>query len=141
MNYMDKVAEMLGVQLGEEFNIDINPNVLSDKYYLAKEGLFMVGDFRPMVDVLHSLLNGEYKVVKIPILDNVERKYLTSVIKPFRNRIKYFYKCCYDANHDYEAIIAMCTGYGLLEFPAFKKNTMYKGMKAGKDYTLEELGL
>lgn len=140
MNHMKEVAQLLGVELGEKFNIDINPNVLSDKYYLAKEGLFMVGDFRPMVDVLHSLLNGEYEVVKIPILDDVERKYLANVIKPFRNRIKHFYKYpC--ANGDSEAIAAITKDFDYLDFPRFKKGSMYKGMELEKSYTLEELGL
>lgn len=29
----------------------------------------------------------------------------------------------------------------LIILPFFKKNTMYKGMKANKEYTLKELGL
>lgn len=140
MNHMKEVAQLLGVELGEKFNIDINPNVLSDKYYLAKEGLFMVGDFRPMVDVLHSLLNGEYEVVKIPILDDVERKYLANVVKPFRNRIVHFYKYpC--ANGEREAIAAITKDFDYLDFPSFKKGSMYKGMELEKSYTLEELNI
>ena len=148
MNYMKQVAEMLGVELGEEFNIDINPNVLSDKYYLAKEGLFMVGDFRPMVDVLHSLLNGEYEVVKMPILDDIEKKYLFRFIRPFKERINYIVKLdVKDIDDEREYILIIYKEpYNtsiprLMELPSFKKGAMYKGMKLGERYTLKELGL
>ena len=42
-----------------------------------------------------------------------------------------FIKICYQDHH---YII-------VLNFPDFKVGTMYKGMEANKDYTLEELGL
>ena len=140
MNYMEKVAEMLGVEIGEEFKIGneysykfteeclmaLFPN---DKWYIAPYALY-------------EILNGKYKVIKLPrqVLAEKEKEYLSYVIKPFRNRIKCFYKwTCEDCN--YEQLMAPCIDYSHLDFPSFEKNTMYKGMEPNKKYTLEDLGL
>lgn len=84
----------------------------------------------------------EYKTVyecKPEILDNTEKRYLSNVIRPFRDRIKYICKSVSDFGK-YEYIKAnLCND--TLVLPDFKPNTMYKGMESGKEYTLEELGL
>lgn len=82
-------------------------------------------------------LLSEYKE---PILDDVEREYLSAVIKPFRKKVKHI------------AILDTCNGSeyfvhirlydeDCINFPNFKPNTMYKGMELHKEYSLEELGL
>ena len=145
MNYMKDVAKMLGVEIGEEFKIEGHSGNV--KYRLTEENLeyFSGGKGFTISSTLNRLLNGEYKVVKIPkpVLDDVEKEYLSYVIKPFRNRIKYFFKFpC--ANGDYEAIAAVMKGreyYDNLSFPKFKKGSMYKGMELIKEYSVEELGI
>ena len=85
---------------------------------------------------------GRAKIIKLPkpVLDEVEKDYLSYVIKPFRNRIKYFYKwACADC--DTEIIMVACKDNSLSVFPPFKKNAMYKGMIPNKKYTLDDLGL
>lgn len=74
------------------------------------------------------------------VLDDVENEYLSAVIKPFRNRVKYIVKT-YGVSEARQFIrIIMCDGeYSNLPF--FKGGTMYKGMKVDKQYTLQELGL
>ena len=84
---------------------------------------------------------------KEDILDEEEKKYLSAVIKPFRDRVEYIKK-----------IEAYNVGYGCgekisielrdkdgirdyLSLPWFAKDTMYKGMVLGKRYVLKELGL
>lgn len=50
----------------------------------------------------------------------------------------------YDSGkYDYIAIRyrSLEKNIGNVHFPPFKKGTMYKGMKAGKKYSLEELDL
>ena len=74
-----------------------------------------------------------------PILDDVEKKYLSSIIKPFRNRVKYISK--YHIISDTKEYIDIELDNDGCLLPVFKENTMYKGMKVGKEYTLEELGL
>lgn len=73
------------------------------------------------------------------ILDDVEKAYLSAVIKPFRKDIKYIAKYTFSTEAEYVKICLNCNDY--IVFPNFKRGTMYKGMKTNKEYTLEELGL
>ena len=85
----------------------------------------------------------EYKTVyeyKQEILDEVEKRYLKGVIRPFRSKVLKIVKK-YDTFTDLEYIRIIIKDDTTLEFPSFSKNTMYKGMKKDKKYTLEELGL
>ena len=89
------------------------------------------------LDVLNWLCE-EYKE---PILDEEERKYLSAVIKPFRNRTEVIAKLL-DCDEKREYIAVGCnTIQDSFSLPRFEKGTMYKGMELNKEYTLEELGL
>lgn len=84
--------------------------------------------------------NIEWLLSEAQILDDVEKKYLSAVIKPFRDKVKYMLK----NSSDVESISIVLEDKERREyfnFPYFKKGTMYQGMKANKRYTLEELGL
>ena len=83
----------------------------------------------------NAWLEQEYKS---PILDDVEKAYLSAFIKPFRKRIEYIEKISF-ANGDQFLSVALQKDYCGL--PNFKEGTMYKGMELNKHYTLEELGL
>ena len=73
------------------------------------------------------------------ILTDKEKAYLSAVIKPFREKVKYIQKCFDLGSKAYIYIyVKKC---GSMIFPTFCKGTMYKGMEANKKYTLEELGL
>lgn len=77
---------------------------------------------------------------KEPILDDVEKKYLSAVIKPFRSRVKYIVKIISCDEFEQCIEIAFYNEY-CTYLPYFKANTMYKGMELNKEYSLEELGL
>lgn len=82
-------------------------------------------------------LNQEYKE---PILDDVEREYLSSVIKPFRKKVKNIVKRTSIPEEQYIRIVLGELDF--MNFPNFNTNTgMYKGMEADRLYSLEELGL
>ena len=86
-------------------------------------------------------LLSEYKE---PILDDVEKEYLSAVIRPFRKIILTVSK--HRLNNDLEYIAIRVKSFKEDEeenmcFPAFKIGTMYKGMEVNKEYSLEELGL
>lgn len=75
------------------------------------------------------------------ILDIQEKRYLYNIIKPFRNKVVYIIKKGYDDDeyisiryieHEHRASIV---------FPLFVKNSMYKGMEIGREYSLKELGI
>ena len=80
-------------------------------------------------------LNQEYKD---QILDDVERKYLSEVINPFRKKISYIRKSK-DFRKKYIKIV-LCDG-DTMYFPYLANDEMYKGMELDRNYTLEELGL
>ena len=81
-----------------------------------------------------SWLEEEYKE---PILNDVEKAYLSAVIKPFREEVETIEKTSFSG---YEQL-QISDGDTIMAFPCFEKGTMYKGMEVDKDYTLEELGL
>lgn len=106
-------------------------------YYTSKEIYreFFGGDIS-ICSAFTKWLEEEY----VPnILTDKEKAYLSAVIKPFRDRVKYITKYIYPAKEEY-LLIVMHNGERM-SFPTFKKETMYKGMKVYKEYTLEELGL
>ena len=143
-NKMNEVAKLLGVELEEEFKIEH----LSFKYKLEKDGLMCLPkDSQEWVSspLIEDLLTGNLKIVKLPkpILTDAEKRYLSNVIKPFRDRIMYINKVKASRGE----YIAMHLNHyigGLPDvamLPEFEEETMYKGMELGKGYTLEELGL
>ena len=75
---------------------------------------------------------------KEPVLDEVERKYLSDVIKPFGHRVSYIVKRLNGSGY-YIAIIL--NNFDVMNLPYFTRNTMYKGMTVGRQYKLKELGL
>lgn len=91
------------------------------------------------LDVLNWLC-GEYKE---PILNEEEKKYLSAVIKPFRDRVVSISKRILKrtlAERSYIEI-NIDNGEDNISLPYFEKGTMYKNMERNKEYTLEELGL
>lgn len=79
-------------------------------------------------------LNSECKE---QILDKVERKYLSSVIEPFRDKVLYIQKASIGTDN----IRIGIKNDNPINLPCFQKDTMYKGMKAWEKYTLEDLGI
>lgn len=75
---------------------------------------------------------------KEEILDETEKRYLRVVIRPFRKEICSIKKAG-GTTKEHLKIYFKDADY--MSFKNFKKDTMYKGMKADKEYTLEELGL
>lgn len=72
---------------------------------------------------------------KEPILDEAEKKYLSAVIRPFRNRTNFVKK---NVQGGSECIYIDLEG-DVLMLPLFERNTMYKGMELNKRYTLDDL--
>lgn len=72
------------------------------------------------------------------ILDEVEKKYLSNFLKPFKNRVETITK---EGGNEEQYLDIYIKDDGYLTLPNFIANTMYKGMKLYKEYTLKELGL
>ena len=144
MNYMEQVAQMLGVELEEEFKLNDSDDY---KYKITKDGMFMysgfASDWFSANHILLGVLIGKYEIEK-PILTDKEKEYLSNVIKPFRDKVTGVIKWGKEIGKGLEYIVVIYTddckerGMG---FPCFKEGTMYKGMEPNKEYTLEDLGL
>ena len=96
--------------------------------------------------MLDGLLTGRLEIEK-PILSDVEKRYLESVLRPFKNRILFAKKTDYyniDSNYEYvffKIVTPDGEDYDYLILPYFIKGTMYEGMELDKEYKVEELGL
>ncbi len=106
--------------------LDCQINVESGKFYAT--------------DAILEWMSQPYKE---PILDDKEREYLSAVIKPYKNNVRGITKVKdeYKENMRYIRIKVMSVGTEYINLPWFEENTMYKGMKDLKEYTLKELGL
>lgn len=98
----------------------------------------------PNYDIVRVDRPVEYKTIykNDEILDSTEKKYLATVLAPFRDKVKNIAKIDKDIGRQY---ISICHDDGLyienIDLPYFKSGTMYVGMKPNKVYALEELGL
>lgn len=122
-------------------------------FYVDKDGLFWYfsdadGKIHPGLDYLRCddfSSNYDWEEYKEPILDEVEKRYLENVIRPFRNRANTI-TIRKHRNFDRECIeLRIFSLKWVIQesmfFPSFEEGTMYKGMEANRAYKLEELGL
>jgi hypothetical protein len=138
-NYMKEVANLLGVELEEEFYI----KECIGTYQFTYDGLYYRLDNYNWRRSHHleDLLAGKETLIK-DILTKQEKEYLSAVIRPFRDRVNYIKKKL-GANYNY---LMMSTKLDddnneYSPMPSFKSRTMYAGMELEKEYTLEELGI
>ena len=92
-----------------------------------------------------KFLNQEIEIEVSDILNEKEKEYLSTFIKPFKNKVKSISKSNVQ-NGFYEYISIETVHPDIAEsefmlFPLFKIGTMYKNMELRKKYTLKELGL
>lgn len=76
---------------------------------------------------------------KEPILDDVERKYLSSLLKPFKSDVVSINKIKIGKCKAF--LFIKVNGYNSFYLPSFESGKMYRNMELNKEYTLEELGL
>ncbi len=115
-------------------------SIVGDNYTEIKlDGALSHKDFK---NIANNFAGKKIKLtleVKEPILDEAERKYLSGVIRPFRDSVKYIRKTDYLDGSEYLSF--HMTNEPNWTMPLLKKCTMYKGMELDKEYTLEELEL
>ena len=112
---------------------------------LSKADIEEISAEHDYANVITAWLDAEHKE---PILDDAEREYLSAVIRPFRDDVKFIvkYKGCF-SSMAYEEIAVWYRNkmrgdvYHSFILPSFEKGTMYKGVEVNRHYTLEELGL
>ena len=101
---------------------------------------FNVKDGVCSIKKLQEWANAEYKE---PILDELEREYLSAVCRPYKvvtirkrttgNKERQWLDIC--------TVNFLWNGYEYIHLPYFNANTMYKGMENKKAYTPQELGI
>lgn len=115
---------------GYKIKVFYKDKIIYERTYLVDNDNKKLTDF-------FNWLEQEYKP---PILDDVEKAYLSVVIKPFRKDVEYIEKLNPSCLKGKQYLrIELINDYFTL--PIFAEGTMYKGMEADKAYTLEELGL
>ena len=95
--------------------------------------------FKSLGKLVRWLLS-EYKE---PILDEVEREYLSAVCRPYKV-VSISKKIIFDESIEWIAIsveFSSNNGIESVYLPCFKSGTMYEGMKVKKAYTPQELGI
>lgn len=129
-NLNELEIKLIDTLSGYKIKVFYKDKIIYERTHLADN------DNRKLTDFF-NWLEQEYKP---PILDDVEKAYLSAVIKPFRKDIECIVKFKrYPGEKEYIYITMKRDNYCCL--PLFKKDTMYKGMEVNKRYTLEELGL
>ena len=93
----------------------------------------------PCAEYVYKWLLSEYKE---QILDDVEKEYLSAVIKPFREKVSYISKLekAYPETDQFIKITLINGEYVCLPYFT-RKSRMYIGMEKWRHYTLQELGL
>lgn len=67
MNYMSKIAEMLGIEIGEKFKIRFESGVVSDDLYMFTDNaIYMPNVTVSSENLLWRLLTGRCEIVKLP---------------------------------------------------------------------------
>ena len=130
-HYKEELKKMFNENYTEPGNIvfkikkEIDESIETDCYYSS---------------YTNDILDWMARPYEEKILDDVERKYLSDVIRPFRNRVTSIEKR--DDIYEEKQFIIIVVGHKEnVNLPDFRKATKYKGMKADKKYTLEDLGL
>lgn len=136
----DEIGKIVNIYQNGELLVDFPScylwNGLEKELVLVNRTKFfkkLPNDFTGTIEVENGY------IAEKEILDEVEKEYLSNVIKPFRHKVEYIVKRDLEFSHNQYILIMLKNDS--ISLPGFKKNSMYKGMKSNKEYSLEELNL
>lgn len=119
-----------------------NLNVCSTDARLRRKNVKGYCEGYNCVGCAERVLKWLLEEAKEPILDDVEKKYLSEVIKPFRKKVSYISKLEKGYPETDQFIKIMLINGEYICLPYFtRESRMYIGMKKCRHYTLQELGL
>lgn len=124
----------------EKYKDEILNSSRADLTCCVNDSILGKNCYRTCNECKKSVMKWLLSEAKEPILDEVERKYLSDVIRPFKKKVVFIAKVPTSVgNGEY---VCICTfPHERMFFPAFEKGTMYKGMEDRRHYSLKELGL
>ena len=129
-------------KLKDEPLIKISENEFKNEkyiYYIRRFKDFNTIGFGKITKIEEPTYTTVYES-KVEILDEVEKRYLSIVIRPFRDKVKYIKKY-FSRTVGKEYLQVKIEEDRPMNLPYFELNTMYIGMEQNKGYSLEELGL
>ena len=110
---------------------------IKDKIYIT-----IINILSELTDYERMVKENQIEILKVEekkeLLNEKEREYLSNIIRPFKNIVRGIEKREWGKREYIHFYIIDEVG---VSFPYFEPNTMYKGMKLKKEYTLSELGL
>lgn len=140
MNYMRKVAKMLGVELNEKFKIKYDGT-----YALTNEGLVKFdenGDSRADFHHLVYLLTDIEEIEKPNTLTSNEKRDLRHLMEVFGILISLKKRNYQDDQEVVEIKFPMAGGHvWYVALAPFAKGSRFTALETNKDYKYEELGL
>ena len=144
-NKIKEVAQLLGLELEEEFGI----RGTTTRYKFTKDGLMrsLSGNDKWYPSILmNKLIIGELTIVKLPILNSAEKAFLSAIIDSVKDRVIYIKRCLGGVYSGYidihlESYIGVVDGEIIITSNCFGNETMFSRMELDRKYTLEELGL
>lgn len=74
-------------------------------------------------------------------LDEVEKRYLGNIVRPFKDKVEYIKLCSSNTNPKVCQIIIRLNTNETIFLPKFETGTMYRNMEHDVELSLEELGL
>lgn len=105
----------------------------------ADDGVYKMNSNSNAV-LLRGLVNWLEQEYQEPILDEKEKEYLSAVIRPWRDKVKFITKNRYGGETEY-IIIEFKNICIPISLPPFDAGTLYKGMELDREYSLEELNI
>ena len=143
-------VEVTKEQLGERpllviFRRSMSTQMGHGQYFSAEEwaSIVKVHNKRLAENTRYKCLKPAPKKEKPYPLDVSERKYLRTVLRPFKDRIDFIglFRLHDDVRGDEMYISVRLDGDDSINFPTFDEGKMYTRMTVGKQYKPEELGL
>lgn len=113
-------------------------------YKTLEEAQLAISNFEKLI----KKWNAENREIR-GILDDAEKEYLSAVINPFKDRVRFIELRRAVSNHRFawihiyvkSKVPQFITGVEDFSLPIFRFGKMYKGMEVRRQYSLKELGL
>lgn len=139
----DKVKIRKNLLPGEIYcsqNVSIKFTKEMDKYKGKRCKVISAGKSGYLLNIDHKENLWSPDMLEQEILDEVEKKYLSMVIRPFKKQVAFIKLGKRFVDNKVYVYIELKNN-DFIGLPLFEQGTMYKGMELSRKYTLKELGL